>query len=396
MKSKNKNMPDIPRVILLIENSRQPGRGVLRGIAKYAFLNGPWTFYSKPPFYTNPVKGKSQLLSRMKEFDPDGIITRDSEKVKEIVAGGVPTIFFVAVNPPPRDFPWINTDNDAMGKMAAEHLLASGFTQFAFCGFCNILWSMARSRSFTKRIAHAGFRVYPYKISKSQSKLSWTKECFLLADWLKQLPKPIGLIACNDDRAQQVIEAAKIAGLNVPEQIAVVGVDNDDLVCNLTNPRLSSIAVDWERVGYEAAGLLDKMMAGKKTADKKIIARPTHVVTRQSTDILAIEDREVAEAVRFIRQHAKESVQVSDVVQWVALSRRSLERRFFKALGRSIYDEIKRVRVEQICRLLLQTNLTIRQIALELKYPCGEHISRFFRQEMGMSPLDYRKKHTSR
>lgn len=389
-------MPDIPKVILLIENSREAGRGVLRGIGKYSRLYGQWTFYSKPPFYSNPIRGRKELISRMKEFDADGIITRDSEEVKEIAAEGLPVIYFVAMKPPLPHLPWIDTDDDAMGKMAAEHLLDRGFTQFAFCGFYNIPWSMARGRAFSRRITQSGFQTYLYETSRSKSKLSWAKARFLVTDWLKQLPKPIGLMACNDDRAQQVIEAAKTTGLNVPEQVAIVGVDNDDLICDLTNPRLSSIAVDWERAGYEAAELLDKMMAGKKTADKKIIARPTHVVTRQSTDILAIEDREVAEAVRFIRQHAKESVQVSDVVQWVALSRRSLERRFFKALGRSIYDEIKRVRVEQICRILLETNLTVRQIALELHYPCGEHISRFFRQEMGMSPLDYRKKHTSR
>jgi LacI family transcriptional regulator len=146
-----------------------------------------------------------------------------------------------------------------------------------------------------------------------------------------------------------------------------------------------------ERAGYEAAELLAKLMAGEKSAACTILVHPTHVVTRQSTDILAIEDREVAEAVRFIRRHSRQSIQVSDVVQEVPLSRRVLEQRFRKVLGRSILDEIKRVRIEQICRLLVETNMSVSNIASALGYSGVDHIARYFREEMKMSPLAYRK-----
>ena len=386
-------MPKIPKVILLIENSREPGRGVLRGIAKYSFIRGPWTFYTKPPFYFNPVRSKKELISQMKEFDPDGIITRDSEDVTEIASRGVPAIVFNAIKPVTAKTPSIFTDDYAIGKMAAEHLLDRGFAQFAFCGFYNIPWSVARGKAFSKRIAQAGLETYLYKISKSQSKLSWSKERLLLADWLKKLPKPLGLMACNDDRAQQVAEACKIAGLHIPEQVAIIGVDNDDMVCNLTNPQLSSIAVGWERAGYEAAELLDKLMTGKEKMKNQFIkVEPLYPVSRQSTDILAIEDTDIAKAVRFIRQHCKEPIRVDDVVAAVALSRRILEKRFRKILGRSVLCEIRRVRVEQIVRMLIGTNLPISQIASSLGYPGVDHIARYFRKEKAMTPLAYRKK----
>jgi len=384
------------KVILLIENSREPGRGVLRGIAKYSFLRGPWTFYTKPPFYFNPVRSKKELISQMKEFDPDGIITRDSEDVTEIAAEGVPAVLFNAIKPVTTELPVIVTDDYAIGKMAAEHLLDRGFTQFAFCGFYNIPWSVARSKVFSERIAQAGLKTYLYKVSKSQSKLSWSKERLLLASWLRKLPKPLGLMACNDDRAQQVAEACKIAGLHIPEQVAIIGVDNDDMVCNLTSPQLSSIALGWEMAGYAAAELLDKLMDGKNPKNQTIVIKSQYVVTRQSTDILAIEDTDITKAVRFIRQHCKEPIRVDDVVDVVALSRRVLEKRFRKILGRSILCEIRRVRVEQIVRMLIGTNLPISHIASSLGYPSVDHIARYFRREKAMSPLTYRKQYGSK
>ena len=219
----------------------------------------------------------------------------------------------------------------------------------------------------------------------------------LIADWLKSLPKPVGLMVCNDDRGRQITETCNAVGLNVPDEISVVGVDNDNLVCELSSPPLSSIALSVERAGYEAAELLDKLMAGKKKkTTRTITVSPTHIVTRQSTNILAIEDHEVVQAVRFIRKHPKEPIQVGDVVNVVTLSRRVLERRFRKALGRSVHDEIRRVRIEQVARMLMETNLSVSQIALDLGYPGVDHIARYFQREKGMSPLAYRKQYGSR
>jgi LacI family transcriptional regulator len=339
---------------------------------------------------------KKRALYQMKDWGFDGIIMRDTERTQEIIAMGLPTI----VTDLREEFsgsPIIKTDDVTIGKMAAEYLLNRGFRQFAFCGFDNMFWSRDRCRGFADSITEAGFATQFYKQPKSRIKRLPANELILMADWLKSLLKPVGLMTCNDDRGRGVIEACKMVGLHVPEQVAIIGVDNDELICDLSSPQLSSVALNLERSGYEAAELLDKLMAGKeKKTNQKILVQPTRIVTRQSTDILAIEDSEVAESVRFIRQCAREMIQVSDVAKVVSVSRRGLERRFRRVLNCSILDEIRRVRLEQVVRMLVETNQSVGQIALALSFPGIEHISRFFRKETGMSPLAYRKKYGSK
>jgi len=389
-------MQKIPKIILLIEGDRGFGRELLRGIAKYSRLHGPWSFYREPPFFRD-LGRKKKILHRINTWDADGIITRIVAEIEDIVATGVPTIVAASTNEgtPPGilNSPTISTNNITAGEMAAEHLLERGFTRFAYCGFEEIQWSVQRGESFAQKVAQAGHETNIYKRSKSRALRSWDVEQALVADWLRSLSKPIGLMTCTDDRSQQVVEACKLAGVHVPEDVAIIGVDNDGLVCNLSNPPLSSVALAAERSGYEAAELLDKLMSGTAMAKQEIIIQPTHVVTRQSTDILAIEDSEVAAAVGFIRQHAKETIQVQDVADTVALSRRGMERRFRRVLGRSVLAEIRRVRIEQVARMLAETNLPVSQIALALGFDGVDHIARYFRREKGMSPLKYRKKH---
>ncbi|MBA7667406.1 Xylose operon regulatory protein [subsurface metagenome] len=332
-------------------------------------------------------------MVQQKKLDADGIIMVEQEKPEEITAIGLPTIASPYIRERIQGVPNIIGDTVGMGKMAAEHLLNRGFRHFAYCGFEDMFGARSRGESFCKRIAEAGFESHLYKQPKSQVKRSWENEQNFMADWLKLLPKPVGLMTCTDDRSQDVIEACKIAGMHVPEQVAIIGVDNDELVCELSTPPLSSIALNTERSGYEAAELLDKLMAGKKMPNQNIIVQPTHIVTRQSTDIFAMEDQEVANAVRFIRQHAKEIIQVSDVVGATTVSRRALERRFRRILNRSVLNEIKRVRTDQVACMLVETNLSISQIALALGYAGVENIARYFRQEKGMSLLDYRKQY---
>jgi len=278
--------------------------------------------------------------------------------------------------------------------MAAEYLHNRGLRQFAYCGFDDMPWSRNRHKSFQQRIAEAGFEIHSYSQPKSRIKRLWQNEQKFLADWLKSLPKPIGLMACNDDRGQDVLNACKVAGLDVPDDIAVLGVDNDELICDLSRPPLTSVALNTERAGYEAAELLDKLIKGdEKMANQTIMVRPTNVVTRQSTEILAIEDREVIRAVRYIRQHTKKAIQVTDVVGVTNLSRRVLEKRFRKVLSRSILKEIRRSRVNQIAGMLVETNQSILQIALASGFTDANHISRYFQREKGISPVAYRKQY---
>jgi len=290
----------------------------------------------------------------------------------------------------------ISSDSNTIGKLAAEHLLDRGFTNFAYCGFDHLSWSRDRGEGFGKRVAKAGFETNFYEQPRTLNKRLWENEQNLMADWLKSLPKPVGLMACNDDRAQQVIEACKMANLRVPEQIAIVGVDNDEFVCDLSETPISSIPLNNEQAGYEAAQLLHRVMAGEKIRHRDIVVQPTHVVTRQSTDILAIEDSDVAVALRYIRQHSRDIIQVNDVLNVVTVGRRTLEEKFHKIIGRSIYAEITRVRINQISRAIVETNQPISQIASLFGYSSTAHIARYFRRVKGMTPLEYRKQYGQR
>ena len=304
---------------------------------------------------------------------------------------GLPTIVSPDILEEDPNLPALVTDSVTTGKIAAEYLLNRGFRRFAYCGFDDMVYSRNRGESFRKVIAEAGFETHFYKQPRTRTQCSWRNQQAYMADWLMSLPKPIGLMSCNDDCGQNVAEICKIVGLYVPGEVAIVGVNNDEVICGLSDPPLSSIPLNAERAGYEAAELLDRLMSGEKMAGQRIIDHPTHVVTRQSTDILAIEDHEVAEAVYFIRQRPKEPIQVTDVVSASTLSRRTLEQRFRNILGHSILSEIRRVRIELVIQMLVSTTLSISQIALALGYTGIDHISRYLKRETGMTPLAYRK-----
>lgn len=375
-----------PKVILLIETSRAYGRALLRGITKYSRLHGPWVFYSEPG-------GLEKVLPHLKGWGANGIIMRDSRKGEEVIKMGVPVIVSVHLKEQISGLPFIDTDGVKIGEMAAEHLLNRGLQWFGFCGYNELHWSRVRCQNFVRKIAEAGFDTNIYKPKVSRSRWSVEKEQALMAEWLKSLPKPVGVMTSNDDRGRQLTEVCKIVGLRVPEEVAIIGVDNDDLVCELSDPPLSSVALNVERGGYEAAELLDRLMKGEKMRNQSIIVPPTHIKIRQSTDILAIEDKDIIEAVRFINENAKHPIRVGEVANAVALTRRTLQQRFRRSLNRTVHDEIRRARMGQVARMLAETNLSVSEIAVALGYTGVEKISRYFRREMGMTPVAYRKHH---
>jgi len=385
----------IPKIVLLVEHSRAFGRGILYGIAKYSHLHGPWAFYRHPPYYMEPWgprKTLSWLKNIVQKFDADGVIMRAGRNAEAVLEIDLP-IIVLDINERIPDLANILCSDIEIGRVGAEYLLKRGFQHFAYCGFDDMRWSRERSEGFCERVKEASFETSVYVQPKSRSNRSWEREQSFVVDWLRLLPKPAALMVCNDDRGQYVIEACKIAGLHVPEELAIIGVDNDELICDLTDPPLSSVLMNTEMAGYEAAELMEKLMAGEEMAGKVIIVEPTHVVTRKSTDILAIEDREVAEAVRFIRRNAKRSLQVNEVAEAAALSRRVLEKRFRAILHCSVHEEIKRVRINLLTEMLTQTDMSISEITTEMGFPGPEHVARYFRKVKGMSLIDFRKKY---
>ncbi len=381
------------KVILLIAPTRAFDRGLLQGIARYANERGPWTFYREPPHY-HAIDWKKKVTDRLSTGQVDGIIMREPERIEEIIRRKIPGICAPVTKRTIEGFINIIIDNEAVGTLGAEHLLQCGFRHFAYCGLEDIYWSAKRGEAFQKRIVEAGFACHLYQPLKAKSvQALWEKEEPLLVAWLQSLPKPVGIMACNDDRSQHVLDACHAARIHVPSEVAILGVDDDEFICRLANPALSSICLNAEKLGYRAAQLLDRVMAGEACRETTIEGLPTHVVARSSTDILLVEDQEVSGAIRFIRRHTDQPLQVDDVAEAVALSRRSLQQRFSRAIGRSVHSQILRERVNRITQLLVETDLTVAQIAEKMCFSSPKQLDRVFTRFQGTTPTAYRLRH---
>ncbi len=377
------------RVVLLLETSRVFGRQLISGIVRYSRLNSPWLFYKEP------IDLKSSI-PHLTSWKPDGIIMRDTLITKELLKLKIPTIFAPHGSEYPRNIPLIVTDSFSIAKMASDHFIGKGFKNLAFCGYDSIEWSEQRKSYFSRFNNEAGIRTYNYISLKKFRQNDWEKEQQHVCRWINGLPKPIGIFACNDDRGLDILEVCKLMKLKVPEDVAVVGVDNDLMVCEFGDPPLSSIALNTESAGFEAARLLDKMMSsGNKMNGRKIIATSSHIVQRQSSDILAVNDKEVAQAIQFIKDNAKNKILIKDMLRAIRIGRQALEKKFRNTIHRTIYNEIQQVRIESISKLLTETDLPISQITSLYYFTDVEHISRFFKKEKGVSLREYRKIHKS-
>ncbi len=379
-------MEKLRQVILLLESSRGSGRALLRGFADYARHHGAWAFEWEPG-------GLNEIWPRLNKLDAQAIILRDGKNINKVLALGIPT---VVVGHHEEEYPGVAhvlTDSTEAARLAAEHLLGCGFKNFGFCGPSQFRWSEARRLGFQEHLARSGHTVHFFDARSDGPEISWGTQHRAMSRWLAGLPKPAGIMACNDDYAQHLVAACKNAGIHIPDQVGIIGVDNDELVCELASPPISSVAINFERAGFESARLLDRWMRqGTIPAPARINAPATHVVARLSTDILAVEDPQLMKALRFIRDHARENIRVVDVAKAGGLSRRALENRFRWELGRSILQEIRRIRVDLIARMLVETELPVSHIAEALGYENLQHIARYFRKEKNLSLVAYRKK----
>ena len=381
------------RVALLIESSRAYGRGTLMGVAKYVRQHGPWSIFfqerglgdSAPPWLEN--------------WEGDGILARveNLQMAAAIRRVGVPTVDLRYLLPN-LNLPSVRTDDAAATALAWEHLRERGFQHFAYCGFNGADYSDIRRDQFAQRVSQTGLRCHvyvdPHQSSHSASTLKHEEigltDGDRVAHWIKQLPKPIGLMTCNDIRGQQALDACRSIGVAVPDDVAVIGVDNDEVLCELSDPPLSSVVANTERIGYDAAALLDGLMSGSEPPDKPIVVGPLGIVTRRSTDVLAIDDRHIAAAVRFIRERACEGVSVGDVLRAVPLSRSVLERRFAKVLNRSPKEEILRVRLNRAKQLLMETDFPLSLVAEKIGLEHTEYLNVIFKKKIGMTPAQFR------
>lgn len=362
---------------------------MLKGIGHYERSHRPWAAFLDDEART--------------EFDPqwlrsqrwDGVISRHTTAalVRNCAELAVPLIDLndLPVSP---GVPKIRPDNTAMGHQGAEHFLERGYRHFAFAGFADLSWAHERRAGFVEALQLAGHDAHVHEVEYPGDLTPFwdANQTTALCSWIQSLPKPVAIMACNDMRALQVISAAQAAGLLVPEEVAVLGANNDTIRCELAYPPLSSVASNAFQSGYQAAELLARAMAGEEIGPVDRRIEPLGVVTRRSTDILAMTDKNVAAAVSFIREHACHGITVNQVLERAFSSRSQLEKKFRRFIGRSPQAEIRRVQVEKIRQLLFETDFPLKKIAELAGFEHVEYMSVVFKRLTGDSPGGYRNK----
>lgn len=382
-----------PHVLVMVETSIAYGRGILRGVTRWLQAHRRWSMYLEqhelgagPPAWLDTWRG-------------DGVLCRVTDpSVAEVLRrGGLPV---VDLNDLHEDLGFVHvwSDHRGLGRLAAEHLLERGFRTLAFCGFSDQRWSRLRLEGFEAVARDAGLGVEAFASDWfGPHAPDWETSQEQLKNWLRSFAPPVGVMACNDLRGQHVIDAARRAGLAVPEEVAVIGVDDDALLCDLCDPPLSSVRPNPEEIGFRAAELLDAMMvaphaAATSATTKGILVSPLGVTARQSTDILAVGDPEVAATLRLMRERACDGLTMKQVLAATGMSRTSLERKFRDLLGRTPQAEIRAVQMKRARQLLAETDLPLERIAELVGFSQASYLSHAFKREVGESPRDYRRR----
>jgi len=362
------------------------GRQVLLGLSRYGPRQAQWDIFVATAFL-----GPDRLQG---ERRTSGVIAAiiTSRLKQELLKAGVPVVN-VSAKHQIGQIPTVVSDDRMAGRMAAEHFLARGFRNLAYCGHSGFSFSRLRGDGFAEAAQQAGAACHHYERPYGRIGKRWARWCEHMGAWLRSLMKPVGLMAFTDAHAYRIQRICHDIGLTIPEEIALVGVNNDDLLVPLCQPCLSSIELNAVKIGYEAAALLDRLMHGQRPPKSPILIPPVGVVVRGSSDIEAIDDPEMANALRFIRERAADGIEVEDVLDELTISRRTLERRFRDCLCRSPHDEIMRVKLEQAKRLLAETRATVAEVTERSGFGSLKHFHKVFKQRTGVTPAKFRNQY---
>ena len=364
----------------LVELSSAHGRGLIRGIAEYVNKNTEWSLHIEE---CGPIR---TVPAWIKIWKGDGIIARiESPLIAKTLTSKKLPLVNVAGRTSPPGVPHVDTDNRAVCEMAVSYFRQRGYRRFAYCGNPRFEWSDWRQQFYSELLKAEKLTCHCFQFAD----LAHGRK--KLADWLKSLPKPIALLAANDQCGHAVLEACGQSGLDVPSAIAVLGVDDDQILCTLCRPQLSSIVPDAEGIGYLAAQTLHEMMQGRALGAVSRTVKPLSVRSRYSTDAAAVEDWHVSQALRFIQGHATRGIKVDDVVAQAHASRRFLEKRFHDLVGHPIHSEIFRLRFQTAQNLLITTSMPLKEIAARSGFRRADYLSVIFRQELGLTPVEFRK-----
>jgi len=381
------------KVLLLIDYSSEFSRRLLKGLIQYSREYGPWIFYRLPSYYKT-LYGKEGIVEWAKEWQADAIIARwDHEGTNLLEALNIPVVL---QNYRARSDHFSNLTGDyfGTGEMAARFFIKRRYTNFAFYGNKDVVWSRERAEGFRREIEKNGGNYYYFETENLNGE-QWSSSHMKLDEWLISLPKPIAMFACDDSFALQVSEICKINNIRIPEEISLLGVDNDELICNLSDPPISSIVTDVENGGYEVGRLIDRFIKGERKEPFNIIIKPTRFELRKSTEKYNIENEYVSTIVNYIEDNFTDEIDIESLTNLVPLSRRNLEVKFKNEMNTSIYQFMLSCRIEYFAHLLITTDRPLFDLALESGFNDCKNISRIFKKFKGCTPLEYRQELSS-
>lgn len=377
------------KIAVLLDISRAYERELLTGITNYNKLHDKFVFFFYSPKYVHSAHEDS-VIDRIIAWQPQGIFTREIGGIKHLLGLNIPTV--IAPNAGLFDN-HINLWGDGyeMGRMVADHFISKGYKNFAFFGFKDFQWSLDRHKGFLECINKKGYVTSEFIFDNAN--LLWEDLPEKLIEWLATLKRPCAIFSSTDELNIPLLEAAKESGIKVPDDLSIIGVDNDAMICEMTSPTLSSVDQNAVQAGFEAASALSRWIEYGQKPPGNIILPPVTIVTRNSTNALAVDDEHVRTALHYIANMApSEDISVDDVVKATVLSRRVLEKKFQVVIKSSILEEIRKTRIERIKFLLTNSELSIQQIAYELNFNNFDNITRYFKQSTGLKPLEYRNK----
>lgn len=375
------------RVALIIESSNEYARKIIHGVHNFTRENRQWSISYREHQRGNPD------LTWLDNWDGDGILARiENERIAEIVRNHrLPTVDLSSFRLL-RDIPYVETDDREFAYLAAKHLLSKNFRFFAFCGDSRYNWSKQRESHFIRFIREQGYPCYVFDSNRQERYISEVRQ--KMTEWVERLPKPIGIMACFDNQGQELLEACRMANISVPFSVAVVGCDNDELICELSEPSMSSIIPNAVKTGYYAASLLEQMMNGETLDQLEYLFGPVGIQARQSTDVFATNDKLVVAALDYIYKNACSGIKVRDVLDRVYLSRRSFEARFMKNIGKTPHEVIQEVKIKYAKELLEETDLTVDEIASRTGFGYAEYFCVAFKRVTSLPPGEYRRQNS--
>jgi len=379
------------KVLVLIDSTTEFSRRFLTGLIQYANENGPWIFYRLPSYY-KALYGEAGIVERIKEWEIDAVIAQwEYEGVDFLDQLDIP-VFLQSYKNISGRFSRISGDYIGAGVMAAQFFAKRYFKNFAFYGNRNFFWSRARAEGYRREVERIKGSYYYFE-SELLDSMQWSREHVELDNWLQGLPKPVALFACDDNFALQVSEMCKVNNINIPDELSLLGVDNDELICNLSHPSISSIITDDENGGYQTGKMLQNLILNKNNVPFNINIDPVRIELRQSTEKYNISDNYIKTVIDYINENIRLNISIDKLAEIVPLSRRNLEMKFKEATGTSVYQFILDKKVDLISTELLTTDKDLWDIAIEMGFNDVRNVYRIFKKKTGYTPVSFRKKY---